>query len=126
MKCYIDNGLDKKYLQDPDNGINLMKKKAELRIIEKSEPELRASFPEEDFKADLSGSPKVLFGTIWKYINDAVDSKKKLSTDKPLAKGFNFYKSGNVISMSFLKKNGKNYFKSQVIPSMKKNFYLPV
>ena len=54
-------------------------------------------------------------------IHDAVDSKKKLSTAKPLVKGFNFYKSGNVISISVLKKSGEDYFKSQVLPSMKKN-----
>ena len=30
-----------------------------------------------------SDSPKVSFGTIWKYMIDAVDSKKKLSTAKP-------------------------------------------
>jgi uncharacterized Zn finger protein len=52
---------------------------------------------------------------------DAVDSKKQLSAAKPLVKGFNFYKSGNVLSISFLNQNGKNYVKSQVLPTMKKN-----
>ena len=52
---------------------------------------------------------------------DAVDSKKKLSSAKQLVKGFNCYKCGNVISIYFLKRNDKNYFKSQVLPSVKKN-----
>lgn len=34
---------------------------------------------------------------------DSVDSKKQLSTAKPLVKGFNFYKSGNVHSIHHLK-----------------------
>ena len=52
---------------------------------------------------------------------DAVDSKKKLSSAKQLVKGFNCYKSGKVISIPFLKPHDKNYFKSRVLPSMKKN-----
>ena len=53
-----------------------------------------------------------------------VDSKKKLYTAKPLVKGFNFYKSaGNVISISFLKQNDKNNYKSQILPSMKKKLH---
>ena len=66
MKRYIDKCLDKKYLRDPDSGVNLRKKKAKLGILEKAEPELSANFPKEDFKSDLSDSPKVWFGTIWK------------------------------------------------------------
>ena len=52
---------------------------------------------------------------------DGIHSKKQLSTAKPLVKGYNFYKSGNVASISFLRQNSKNYFKSQVLPSMRKD-----
>ena len=82
VKHYIHNGLNKRYLRDPDNDVNLMKKKAKLGMLEKNEPELSASFPKEGFQSNLSDSPKVSLGTIWKYVIDAVDSKK-LSTAKP-------------------------------------------
>lgn len=52
---------------------------------------------------------------------DAVDSKKQLSTAKPLMKGFNFYVWYNVLSITFLKQNSRTSIKSQVIPSMKKH-----
>lgn len=47
--------------------------------------------------------------------------KKQLPPAKPLVKGFNFYKSSNVVCIPLIKQNGKNYIKSQVLPSMKKN-----
>ena len=53
VKHYIDNALDKKYLRDPDYGVNLKKKKAKLGMLEKAEPELNASFPKEGFKSNL-------------------------------------------------------------------------
>lgn len=121
VKHYIDYGLDKKYLRDPDGGVNLMKKKASLGLVDQTEPKLSESFPKEGYTSDLSALPKVSFGTIWRYMIDAVDSKKQLSTAKPLVKGFNFYKSGNVLGIYMLKANGKTYIKSQVMPSMKKN-----
>ena len=131
MKHYIDNGLDKKYLRDPDYGVNLMKKKAKLGMFEKAEPKLSASFPKEGFKSNLSDSPKVLFGTIWKYMIDAVDSKKKLSTAKPhgllemkliqlnegenlkqalLRKGIGIDRGNNTLKMN---KNHKYFFQIQ-------------
>lgn len=121
VKHYVENGLDKKYLRDPDNGANIMKKKADLGLLDKKEPQTNGKFPKEGFNSDLNALPKVSFGTIWRYMIDSVDSKKQLSTAKPLVKGFNFYKSGNVHSIHHLKESGKHFIKSQVLPSMKKN-----
>ena len=98
-----------------------MKKRAELGLLDRQEPQLSENFPKEGFNNDLGSMPNVSFGTIWRYMIDAVDSKRQLSTAKPLVKGFNFYKSGNVHSILHLKQSGKHYLKSQVFPSMKKN-----
>ena len=48
------------------------------------------------------------------------DTKRQLSTAKPLVKGYNFFKSGHVLSMKCRESDGKFYVKSQVLPSMKK------
>ena len=64
LKRYINNCLDKKFLRDPYNDVNLMKKKVKLGIFGKAEPELSASFPKEDFKSDYTDSPKIWFGTM--------------------------------------------------------------
>ena len=98
-----------------------MKKRAELGLLDRQEPQLSENFPKEGFNNDLGSMPNVSFGTIWRYMIDVVDSKRQLSTAKPLVKGFNFYKSGNVHSILHLKQSGKHYLKSQVFPSMKKN-----
>ena len=108
--------MNSKYLRDPDGGINLLRKKAEFGVLEKAEPDLPQSFPKEGFKSDLMGIPKVTFGTVWRYMIDGVDSKKKLSTAKPLVKGYNFFKSGHVFFICHLLENGKHYLKSQVMP----------
>ena len=98
-----------------------MKKRAQLGLLDRQEPQLSENFPKEGFNNDLGSMPNVSFGTIWRYMIDAVDSKRQLSMAKPLVKGFNFYKSGNVHSILHLKQSGKHYLKSQVFPSMKKN-----
>jgi len=117
---YVKNGLDSKYLCDPDGGINLQRKKAQLGVLESTAPDVSHSFPKEGFKTDISGMPKVTFGTIWHYMIDGVECKRQISTAKPLVKGYNFYKSGHVLFISHLAENGKHYIKSQVLPSMKK------
>ena len=48
------------------------------------------------------------------------DAKRQLSTAKPLVKGYNFFKSGHVLSIKCRESDGKFYGKSQVLPSMKK------
>ena len=39
---------------------------------------------------------------------EGVESKKQLSTAKPLVKGFNFFKSGHVLYIGYLNKNPKH------------------
>lgn len=120
MKDYIKNGLAERYLRDPDGGVNILRKRAELGDLDCTEPEESSTFPNEGFSCDLSGLPKVNFGTIWRYMIECVEVKKQLSTAKPLVKGYNFYKSGHVLFVSHLASNGKHYLKSKVLPSMKK------
>ena len=121
VQDYIKNGLDAKYLRDPDGGIHLLRKKAQLGILEKEEPQLNPSFPKEGYKTDLKGLPKISFGTVWRFMIEGVESKKQLSTAKPLVKGFNFFKSGHVLYIGYLQENEKHFIKSQVLPSMKKD-----
>ena len=110
-----------KYLRDPDGGLHLLRKKVELGVLEQEEPQLAQSFPKEGYKADLKGLPNISFGTVWRFMIEGVESKKQLSTAKPLVKGFNFFKSGHVLYIGYLHENGKHYIKSQVLPSMKKD-----
>ena len=100
--------------------MNLLKKKAQLGVLDNAEPDISITFPREGFSTDISGMPKLTFGTIWRYMIDGVECKKQISTAKPLVKGYNFYKSGHVLFISHLSENGKHYMKSQVMPSMKK------
>ena len=65
VKDYIRNGFDVKYLRDPDGGVNLLKKKAELGLLDNKEPSLTETFPKDGFNTDLLGIPKVNFGTVW-------------------------------------------------------------
>jgi hypothetical protein len=87
VKDYVKNGLDSKYLRDPDGGINLQRKKAQLGLLESTVPDVSHSFPKEGFKTDISGMPKLTFGTIWRYMIDGVECKTQIFTAKPLVKG---------------------------------------
>ena len=49
-----------------------------------------------------------------------VELKKQLSTEKPIVKGYNFYKSGHVLQIFSKKEHNKHYVLSKVLPSMKK------
>jgi hypothetical protein len=89
--------MDSKYLRDPDGGMNLLRKKAQVGALENTVPDISSTFPTEGFKCDISGIPKLNFGTIWRYMIDSVECKKQLSTEKPLVKGYNLYKSGHVL-----------------------------
>ena len=53
-----------------------------------------------------------------------VDAKRQLSTAKPLVKGFNFYKSGHVLTVKSCNEDTRSYIKSQVLPSMRKDLCL--
>ena len=61
-----------------------------------------------------------MYGTLWKYMIESVEAKRQLSTAKLLVKGYNFYKSGHVLSLTACCKERMCYIKSQVMPSMKK------
>ena len=117
---YINSGLAAKNLRAPDNGIHLARKKATLGILEVVEPDVKTSFPNEGFSENLEGLPEVNFETIWTYMVASLDAKKQLSTAKPLVKGFNFYKSGHVLTIKSCKKDHRVFVKSQVLPSVKK------
>ena len=121
VQDYIKNGLDVKYLCYPDGEVNLLRKKAQLGVLEVEEPQLSQSFPKEGYKPELKHLPKVSFGTVWRFIIEGVESKKLLSAGKPLVKGFNFFKTRHVLYIGQLHKNGKHFVKSQVLPSMKRD-----
>ena len=53
-----------------------------------------------------------------------VDAKRQLSTAKPLVNGFNFYKSGHVMTVKSCNEDTRSYIKSQVLPSMRKDLCL--
>ncbi|XP_022791321.1 uncharacterized protein LOC111330683 [Stylophora pistillata] len=40
VQDYIKHGLDVKYLRDPDGGLHLLRKKAQLGVLEEEEPQL--------------------------------------------------------------------------------------
>ena len=113
--------MDKKYLRDPDGGVNLAKKKAQLGVLEEVIPEkLQTTFPSETYSDKLEGLPAITFKSIWTYMVSCMDAVKQLSTAKPMVKGFNFYKSGHVASIKSYNKDSKTFIKSLVLPSMKK------
>ena len=109
-------------LRDPDGGINLARKRAELGVIEEVEPELKTTFPTEGFSEKMEGLPEITFKTVWSYMVASMEAKRQLSTAKPLVKGYNFYKSGHVLTVKSCTKPDtmSSFVKSQVLPSMKK------
>lgn len=120
VKDYIAGGLSSK-IKDPDGGIHLAKAKASLGLMEEiNAKKLKENFPVDGFTEDLNILPAISFGTIWRYMIEESDAKKQLSTAKPLVKGYNFFKSGHVLSIKCRESDGKFYIKSQVLPSMKK------
>lgn len=106
---------------DPDGGVNFAQKKAALGLVAHSS--LEETFPTAGFKTDLSILPRIRYVNIWKYLIDDVELKRQLSTEKPIVKGYNFFKSGHVLQ-AFVKKDGDMFYvKSKVSPSMKKGVY---
>ena len=92
---YIENGLSKDK-EDPDGGVNLAKKKKKLGAADEVDPELNEKFPCYGFQCGISELPRISFGHISKYLIEEVEIRKKLSTEKLIVKGYNFYKSGHV------------------------------
>ena len=113
VKDYIAGGLSSK-IKDPDGGIHLAKAKADLGLMEEiNAKKLKENFPVDGFTEDLNILPAISFGTIWRYMIEESDAKKQLSTAKPLVKGYNFFKSGHVLSIKCRESDGKFYVKSQ-------------
>lgn len=109
-----------KDILDPDGGVNLARKRKTLGVAEETDPVVNNEFPSEGFTYGISVLPRISFRHIWRYLIEEVQLRKKLSTEKPIPKGYNFYKSGHVRQV-FSKKEGDKFFiKSQVLPSMKK------
>ena len=121
-KDYVKGGLHLKNLRDPDGGVHLARKKVLLGVMDEVDPpHVTDIFPKDGFREDLTDLPFVNFGTVWKYMIESSNAKKQLSTAKPLVKGFNFFKSGNLVKVTVCSRENKWYLKSQVLPSMKKS-----
>lgn len=89
IKDYIKSGPAIKHLRDPDGGIHLARKKAQLGVIEEVKPDVKTSFPTEGFSDSLDSTPSITFKAVWTYMVACVEAKRQLSTAKPLVKGFN-------------------------------------
>ena len=85
-------------LVDPDGGINIAKKKAQLGLYENISPESLKGFPSEGYTDELSDVPHVDYNMIWKFMVQNV-AGKGTSTAKPLVKGYNFFRSRHVVKL---------------------------
>jgi len=102
VKDYIKGGIHLSKLQDPDGGLNIARKRAKLSVLDEiTTAKLPSSFPSDGFLEDVSLLPEINYGVIWRYMIETCDAKKQLSTAKPLVKGFNFFKSGHVLSIQY-------------------------
>ena len=117
MKDYIHNGLDKDVI-DPDQGVNVARKRLELGLANEVSSELNENFPSSGFKPGISELPRISHSNIWKYLIEEVELRKQLGTEKPIVKGYNFFKSGHVLQLFSTKDSNKYYVKSKVLPSM--------
>lgn len=113
---YINSGLEKN-LVDPDGGLNIKKKRLKLGLEREVESVINVEFPSEGFQVGVSCLPKIGYSQIWKYLIEEVEFKKQLSVEKPIVKGYNFFKSGKVLGLYSKTDNGVFYVKSQVMPS---------
>ena len=71
------------------------------------DPEINENFPSSGFQCGIALLPRISFSHIWKYLIEEVELRKKPATEKPIVKGYNFYKSGH-IRQFFQKKKGIN------------------
>ena len=98
VNIYEDYMKLKGKLVDSDGGINIAKKKAQLGLYVNISPESLKGFPSEEYTDELSDVPHVDYNMIWKFmVQNGVG--KGTSTAKPLAKGYNFFKSGHVVKL---------------------------
>lgn len=105
---------------DPDGGVNVQKKRLKLGLIQEVNPTCNAEFPDDGFQVGISCVPRIGYNHIWKYLIEDVEFKKQLSVEKPIVKGYNFFKSGKVLGLYSKSENGLVYVKSQVQPSYSK------
>ena len=117
---YVTSGLAGNIV-DPDGGVNLQKKKLSLGLDKEVVPLPDEHFPDSGFQVGISaGIPQIGYSQIWKYLIEDVELKKQLSVEKPIVKGYNFYKSGKVLGVYSKAENNMFYLKSQVMPSYSK------
>lgn len=106
---------------DPDGGVNLQKKRLSLGLDKEVVPLTDEHFPDSGFQVGISaGIPQIGYSQIWKYLIEDVELKKQLSVEKPIVKGYNFYKSGKVLGVYSKAENNMFYLKSHVMPSYSK------
>ena len=84
---------------DPDGGVNVQKKRLKLGLIQEVNPTCNAEFPADGFQVGISCVPRIGYNHIWKYLIEDVEFKKQLSVEKPIVKGYNFFKSGKVLGL---------------------------
>lgn len=70
---------------------------------------------------DIIKLPTIGYSQIWKYLIEEVELRKQLSVEKPIVKGYNFFKSGKVLGIYTQIINNRCYIKSQVMPSYAKS-----
>ena len=98
----------------------MQKKRLKLGMIQEVNPTCNAEFPADGFQVGISCVPRIGYNHIWKYLIEDVELKKQLSVEKPIVKGYNFFKSGKVLGLYSKSENGLVYVKSQVQPSYSK------
>ena len=98
----------------------MQKKRLKLGLIQEVNPTCNAEFPADGFQVGISCVPRIGYNHIWKYLIEDVEFKKQLSVEKPIVKGYNFFKSGKVLGLYSKSENGLVYVKSQVQPSYSK------
>ena len=55
------------------------------------DPIINENFPSSGFQCGIAVLPRISFSHIWKCLTEEVELRKKLATEKPIAKGYNFY-----------------------------------
>ena len=97
-----------KDIVDPVGGVYLARKRKTLGVAKETDLVVNDEFPSEGFTCGISVLPRISLRHIWRYLIDEVELRKKLSTEKPIAKGYNFYKSGYFRQFFFKKRKETN------------------
>ncbi|CAH3037357.1 unnamed protein product, partial [Pocillopora meandrina] len=103
-----------KNLIDPDGGINLENKRRELGLQEEQDTATLVDFPTKGFVVGINTKLHVGYPQIWKFLIDDEELKKQLSMEKPIVKGYNFYKLGKVQGIYTKQQEELFYIKSQI------------